>query len=191
MEPKQVFKAYDGDAPPERADYCLICGKRLVDQHHGDQKRRACAACGFVRYRNPAPGVAVLVVDGDRFLLCRRQPSAFEGGKWCLPCGYVEFDEDFLTAAAREVEEETGLVVEITALLSVTSNFLAPNLHTVVAVLLGHNIGGTLQPGDDIDLVRWFSFGDELPALAFESDGHILERYFQTDLRGAPVQKLS
>jgi 8-oxo-dGTP diphosphatase len=47
---------------------------------------------------------------------------------WCLPCGYIEFHEDYLTAARREVKEETGLEVEITALLSVASYFLRPDV---------------------------------------------------------------
>lgn len=192
MEPKQVFRAYDGGAEPhvEDALYCLACGSELSDRLDGDTTRRVCVACGFVRYRNPAPGVAVLVVEGERILLCRRAPTAFEGGRWCLPCGYVEYDEDFLTAAAREVEEETGLVVQIDAILSVSSNFLAPAIHTVVTVLLARPAGGELQAGDDVDLARWFAYGEELPDLAFESDGHIIERYFSTRVPGAPVERL-
>jgi 8-oxo-dGTP diphosphatase len=186
MRPKQIFRAYDG-AEAEAADFCLACGAELADLDEGGRTRRACSACGFVRYRGPAPGVAVLVVDEERFLLCRRQPNAFEGGKWCLPCGYLEFDEDFLTAALREVEEETGLVVEIAGIISVASNFLAPHVHTVVTVLLARPVDGTAQAGDDIDLVRWFSSGEELPELAFEADRHIIERYFATRLEGAPV----
>jgi ADP-ribose pyrophosphatase YjhB (NUDIX family) len=186
MEPKQIFHAYHGDAA-EAANFCLACGAALTDLDHGGRTRRACNACGFIRYRGPAPGVAVLVVDEERFLLCRRRPDAFEGGKWCLPCGYVEFDEDFLTAALREVQEETGFVVEITGIISVTSNFLAPHVHTVVTVLLGRTVDGAAQPGDDIDLVRWFSRGEELPELAFESDRHIIARYFSTRLQGVPV----
>lgn len=186
MDPRQVFHAYTG-AEDEAANYCLVCAAELIDFEHGGRTRRRCAACGFVRYRTPAPGVAVLVVDGTRFLLCRRRSDAFEGGKWCLPCGYVEYDEDFLTAALREVQEETGLLVEIAGILSVASNFLRPAIHTVVTVLLARPIGGEAQGGDDIDLVRWFSNEEELPPMAFESDRHIIQRYFTTGLAGAPV----
>jgi 8-oxo-dGTP diphosphatase len=187
MEPKQVFRAYGSVDGEEQANFCLVCGAALTDLADGDRTRRFCSSCGFIRYRNPAPAVAVLVVDEDRFLLCRRRSSAFAGGKWCLPCGYVEYDEDYLTAAVREVQEETGLVVEITAILSVASNFLAPNVHTVVTVLLARAIAGQARPGDDIELVRWCSAAEELPDMAFEADRHIIARHFATRLAGAPV----
>jgi ADP-ribose pyrophosphatase YjhB (NUDIX family) len=100
----------------------------------------------------------------------------------------VEYDEDFLMAAVREVEEETGLTVQIESILSVSSNFLAPHVHTVVTVLLGRPAGGALLAGDDADQVDWFSAKEPLPDLAFEADRHIIERYFATGLSGAPVQ---
>jgi ADP-ribose pyrophosphatase YjhB (NUDIX family) len=190
MEPRQAFRAYDhSDAAEEQADFCLACGAPLSDHHAGGRTRRACGACGYIRYRTPAPGVGVLIVDGDRFVLCRRGSSELEAGKWCLPCGYVEYDEDFLTAALREVEEETGLAVEITSIISVSSNFLTPHIHTVVTVLLARPVGGTLRPGDDIDFVRWVAAGEALPEMAFEADAHIIERYFATRLEGAPVDR--
>lgn len=187
MEPRQTFTSYEGGVVAERADFCLACGAPLSDHPSGGRVRRACRACGFIRYRTPAPGVAVLVVDGDRVLICRRTAAVFEGGKWCLPCGYVEYDEDFLTAALREVQEETGLLVEITGILSVVSNFLASDVHTVVAVLLARPVRGEARGGDDIELVRWHTAGEELPEMAFESDRHIIERYFATRIAGAPV----
>lgn len=33
-------------------------------------------------------------------------------GCWCLPCGYVDFDETIEEAASREVFEETGLKID-------------------------------------------------------------------------------
>ena len=45
----------------------------------------------------------MIVEDGDRFLLCRRKSRTIGDGAWCLPSGYVEFAEDFLSAARREV----------------------------------------------------------------------------------------
>jgi len=189
MQARQVFAAYDRASTVGSGwAYCPMCGSGLVQPANGDAARQ-CAnpGCGFVLYRNPVPIVAVLVVDGDRFLLCRRKPGTLEGGKWCLPCGYVEFHEDFLTASRREVKEETGLDVEIAALLSVASNFLRPDIHTLAVALLAKPAGGVASPGDDVDQVGWFSLEDDLPDFAFPADRHMIERYFATGLAGAPV----
>ena len=32
-------------------------------------------------------------------------------GTYCVPCGYLDFDETLVQAAAREVKEETGLTI--------------------------------------------------------------------------------
>jgi 8-oxo-dGTP diphosphatase len=53
---------------------------------------------------------AVIRIDG-RFLLLERIPSDFMGGLVELPSGTVDPGEDLLTALAREIREETGLVV--------------------------------------------------------------------------------
>src|SRR4051794_11641248 len=59
---------------------------------------------------------AVIRDDAGRLLLIRRgrQPSL---GLWSLPGGRVEAGESPSQAAAREVREETGLVVEVGALV--------------------------------------------------------------------------
>jgi len=189
MQARQVFTAYDRAFTAEHDwAYCPMCGSGLIQPARAEAAKQCTnPGCGFVLYRNPVPIVAVLVVDGDRFLLCRRKPETLEGGKWCLPCGYVEFHEDYLTASRREVKEETGLDVEITALLSVASNFLRPDIHTLAVALLARPVGGVACPGDDVDAVGWFSLEDELPNFAFSADRHMIERYFATRLSGAPI----
>ena len=52
---------------------------------------------------------AVIVHDG-RIVLIKRRDSPFKGC-YALPGGYVEREEDAKEALAREVEEETGLIV--------------------------------------------------------------------------------
>jgi ADP-ribose pyrophosphatase YjhB (NUDIX family) len=131
--------------------------------------------------------VSVVVRDGDRILLGLRSDTSFKGGKWCIPGGYMEFDEDFLTTGRREVLEETGLEVEVTSILSVASNFHTPSMHTMSVALLARPTGGTLRAGDDIQHVAWHPISEPLPEMAFEHHEHIVQRYLATGLDGAPV----
>lgn len=55
-------------------------------------------------------GVQAVIRDGDRILLGLRS-NTFGRGTWGLPGGHIEPGETVLEAAAREVREETGLVV--------------------------------------------------------------------------------
>jgi 8-oxo-dGTP diphosphatase len=188
MQPQQIVTAYDrGTAPVSTGyRYCPECATPLSAVVETGQ-RQTCPACGWVRYHNPAPGVVILICREEQVLLGRRCSSSYAPGAWCLPGGFVEFEEDFLTAAIREVREETGLVVEITSIISVVSNFLTPDLHTLVVVLAARIIGGREQPGDDLEQLAWYPLTGPFPEMAFEADRHIIERYWRTALEGAPV----
>jgi 8-oxo-dGTP pyrophosphatase MutT (NUDIX family) len=60
------------------------------------------------------PCARVLVIDADqRLLLLQGQEASTNRRWWVAPGGGVEPGESFEQAARREVEEETGLVVEI------------------------------------------------------------------------------
>jgi ADP-ribose pyrophosphatase YjhB (NUDIX family) len=85
------------------------------------------------------------------------------------------------------VKEETGLEIEIAALLGVASNFLRPDIHTLAVAVLASPVGGAMCPGDDVDQLEWFSLADDLPSFAFSADRHMVERYFATRFAGAPV----
>lgn len=152
--------------------FCQWCGGTLVPHEHGPHA--VCAACATVSYRNPAVGVAVVVLHDGRLLLGRRARGPYRG-RWCIPCGYVEWDEDIRDAARREMAEETGLEVEIGAVCAVHSNFHDRARQTVGVWLWGTAIGGSLRPGDDLDAVRYFRL-DALPELAFPTDGTVLEQ---------------
>lgn len=66
--------------------------------------------------RSPAVAGAILcAVDSEAgkgvyVLVAKRGENCpNEVGKWCLPCGYMDYDEDGLDAIRRETWEETGV----------------------------------------------------------------------------------
>jgi len=185
MKWQQVFATYNyhGNTGIGKLRYCPACGTECLLQSENERLRPVCPKCGLVQYRNPSPAVSVFIVDDGKILLGKRADWNFEGEKWCFPCGYIEFDEDFLTAGCREVREETGLEVKITGIINVTHNFFNEGLHTLVIVLAARVIGGELQPNDDLTELRWFGPDESLPELAFEADRMIVEHYRQGKLR--------
>ena len=134
-----------------------------------------CPECGFVFWQNPAVGVAVIVLQGDCIVLARRARGAYKGD-WCIPCGYVEYDEEVREAARREFLEETGLRVEIGEVYAVHSNFHDPASHSVGIWFLGNVLEGTLQPADDVDAVAWVPLDGVPDNLAFPTDRLVIDR---------------
>ena len=133
-----------------------------------------CPSCGWVHFRDPGVGAAVLVRDTEgRVLLVRRGPTSTKPGRWCIPCGYVDYGEDVREAARRETAEETGLDVDVGAPVYVASNFHDPQKLTVGVWFEGTVRGGRMRAGDDAVDVGWFAL-DDLPDLAFDTDRALL-----------------
>lgn len=193
MQPRQVFSAYDYRCSNQEGKgyftFCPRCGEKLQKRMVAELERPCCPTCDYIQYRNPLPAVSALICDGDMILLGKRGSGSIEAHRWCLPCGFIEYDEDFLTAARREVKEETGLDIRPIEIINVAFNFLKPEVHTLVAVLRAVVTGGLLQANDDMAELRWFTLDEPLPPLAFEADGYIIERYRRGIIQGLPVQE--
>ena len=126
-------------------------------------------------YENPIVGVAVILQDSSgAVLLGRREKSASYPGLWCIPCGYVEYDEDVRQAACREFFEETGLQVKLGEVFTVLSNFHNPETHTVGIWFQAKIVGGAAKAGDDLTELGWF-LPDNPPPLAFPTDQAVLD----------------
>ncbi|MFM8320643.1 MAG: NUDIX domain-containing protein [Chloroflexota bacterium] len=170
--------------------FCPECGAAMAVEPVDGKLRARCTGCSFIQYRNPLPAVGVLALQGDQALLVKRDIEPF-AGKWALPSGYVEYDEDFVTAGGRELREETGLQVEITHVLHVESAFLSPDLHYLTIYLLAQVSGGTLQAGDDSREVAWFPARGPLPEMAFPSDTELLQSYAAGRLQGLKIDVIA
>jgi ADP-ribose pyrophosphatase YjhB (NUDIX family) len=124
--------------------------------------RPACTVCGRVVFFDPKVAVAVFatrgVGDAAEVLLVLRAhaPAAHT---WALPAGFVDPDEPPQAAAAREVLEETGLVVTVGRLAALLHRPDADGLADLVLVYTAQPQGAhmPLQAGDDAADARWFA----------------------------------
>lgn len=157
----------------QRFSYCPKCAGKLTYILRGGIDRLTCLSCNYILYENPVAGVAGILMDEGKILLGRRSANSTYPGLWCIPCGYVEYTEDVRQALIREYLEETGLRVEPQSVFTVLSNFHNPEMHTVGIWFNVCSVGGILQPGDDLDLVEFYSF-ESIPPLAFPTDAIVI-----------------
>ncbi len=172
MEAKEIKKKIKNT---QRVFFCPMCGTKFSYRHDGEKERPICDHCQYIHYENPAVGVAAVVLDENNRILLGLRNRGRKSGLWCIPCGYVDYEEDIYDAVVREFKEETNLDVEVERLLDVHSNFFYPDKHSVGIWFLARRIGGELQAKDDLDDVGYFPLND-LPDMAFENDLKIIEK---------------
>lgn len=86
------------------------CGRCGAPARHDVQERAmVCDTCDIREYPQLMPAVIVGVISGDRLLLTKYAGRVRPN--WALVAGYAEAGETLEQCVAREVREETGLVV--------------------------------------------------------------------------------
>lgn len=91
--------------------YCKYCGAKLEKKYAEGSERPYCPSCDRIIWQNAEP-VAATVVRKDNEILFVKRGIKPGKGEWSLPAGFLEFEEEPAKAAARELEEETGLKVQ-------------------------------------------------------------------------------
>ncbi|RWX00369.1 NUDIX domain-containing protein [Flavobacterium cerinum] len=101
-------------------------------------------------------------------LFIKRKNDPYKG-KWALPGGFVDENEDLFDAANRELLEETGVkVTRLEQLAAFGKPGRDPRQHIVSIAYTGFAEENTnAVAADDADEAKWFSI-KKLPELAFD-----------------------
>jgi 8-oxo-dGTP diphosphatase len=162
-------------------NYCPRCAHGLEDRVAYRRVRRVCPACGFVFFREHKVAAAAVVARDGRLLLVRRNLMPGQG-KWTIPGGFVDFDEDPRRAVVREVLEETGYRTTVVSLLDV----IFGQEHERGASLLIAYLARLLDDApigqadkEEVTDVGFFP-PDQLPPIAFRATQRAIELWIST-----------
>lgn len=156
-------------SPPLNADpsfrFCCRCAAPL------DAPRPVtCRTCGTTHWNNAKPCAGAVVIHDGRLLLVRRVGEPFAGW-WDIPGGFCDAQELPADAAVREVWEETGIRIHVTALLGmwidryVQGDTVQNTLNVYFSARPVGDVSARLDR-KEVSEVGWFD-PDDPPPLAF------------------------
>ena len=131
----------------------------------------------------PIVGVGAVIVETGRVVLIRRRYEPL-AGQWSLPGGTVELGETLEQGAAREMLEETGLVVDVGPVIEVFDRIIFDDskrvrYHFVLVDYLCWPISGQLRAGSDVEDAV-FAAPDDLPKYGLTAKATaVIERGFE------------
>lgn len=111
-----------------------------------------------------------LVVRDGSVLLVHR--PAYDD--WTFPKGKAKDGESDEACALREVEEETGLSCEVLSEAGTTEYRDAKGRPKRVRWYVMRSLGGTFEPTDEVDELRWVAPGDAERLLSYGRDVPLL-----------------
>jgi 8-oxo-dGTP diphosphatase len=136
------------------------------------------------KVQTPPPGQEMTVRAAGGVIGRSRRPGLVEvavihrraSGDWTLPKGRLNAGETPDQAALREVKEETGLRCQLLRALGCTDYLDARGRRKVACYWLMRRLNGRFRPSDEVDDLRWLSFGRAAALLSSERDRAVLRR---------------
>ena len=119
-------------------------------------------AAGGVVWREGDDGIEVAVVHRPRY------------DDWSLPKGKLLEGEDWLDGAVREVGEETGLRVEPGEELEPARYRDRKGRDKLVRWWSMRAVGGSFEPNDEVDDLRWLKPDEAIAALDYDHDRRLV-----------------
>lgn len=104
--------------------------------------------------------------EAEVLIIKENKPTAVE--KWNFPSGRIEYGEDILYSACREVKEETGLDVKLIGTTGVYNFISSTNNQVILFHFIGEVTGGSINlEEDEISDSKWIEVND---LLKFENE---------------------
>jgi len=116
---------------------------------------------------------ALIEKDGKFLVLHRSRIDGYMPGFWDIPGGTIEFGEDIINALIREINEETGLKVEVGKIISAYGYKSGEDRHQFQLTYECKYISGEIELEEcSHDEYRWVTIGemDSLKKIAFLED---------------------
>jgi 8-oxo-dGTP diphosphatase len=120
-----------------------------------------------------AGGVVVRSGDGGRRVAVIHRPKYMD---WSLPKGKLEPGEDWLEAALREVEEETGYHCKPSVELPHVSYLDRKGRRKLVRYWLMEPVDGEFQPHGEVDELRWIGREQAEELLTYPHDRELVRK---------------
>ena len=138
--------------------FCSQCGTRM--RVRSSERAKECSKCGLLYFPRLSPAIIVLVERGSEVLLVRSHP--YPPGRYSVVAGFVEPGETLEEAVAREVREESGLLIKD---IRYFGSQPWPFPHSLMIGFTASYADGTICPEDaEIEDADWFTPG-HLPDL--------------------------
>ncbi len=127
----------------------------------------------------PQVGVGAVIWRGAGAMLLIRRGKQPRLGEWSLPGGAVERGETLIQALAREVDEETGLAIDIAGLIDVVDAIArepggAVTSHYVLVDFSAHWQSGEAVPASDVLDCKWVTAEEALHMVNWEETRRII-----------------
>jgi NAD+ diphosphatase len=136
-----------------RQRHCGVCGSPTVPTHAGNCLHCSNPGCAQDFFPRIDPAIIVLVSDGERALLGRQH--SWPARRYSTIAGFVEPGESLEDAVAREVLEETGVVVSNVRYHSSQPWPFPASL--MLGFFASAAAGSAVQVGGELEDARWFT----------------------------------
>lgn len=104
--------------------------------------------------------VVEVCVKKDNKILMVQENRREKKGKWNMPAGKLEENEDIISACTREVKEETGVDVEIKNLIFLEEKVSSVGNLLILYFLGEYKSGNISFDSEEIANVKWMTIDD-------------------------------